>query len=90
MTPHDLSAIFRSGDLPFRPRYIAQHFVVQRVKDDPLRAVLVYRDLLRTGGTNHAAEKFLGLLEQARTRNPWVVWMWNVVEHRPTPRPIPG
>lgn len=72
MTPHCLSAMFRSGDLPFRPRGLAMYAVVKTVKDDPVRAVQVYQDLLRFGGTDYAATLFLGLLRDVRERPFWL------------------
>ena len=76
-----LSAIFRSGDLPFRPRRLAMYWVVQTVKNDPIRTVEVYRDLMRSGGTNHAAETFLALLKQER-RTPFQFWFELIYQPR--------
>lgn len=64
-----LSAMFRSGDMPerFRPKRLAQYWVVQTVKDDPVRCLAVYADLREKGGTAHAAELFRALVEEARS-----------------------
>jgi hypothetical protein len=46
--------------------------VVKAVRNDPVRAVEVYQDLLRFGGTDHAATLFLGLLRDIRERPSWL------------------
>ncbi len=86
-----LAAIFREGNHGFRRKEVVQYCVVQRVKDDPLRCLHLYRELHGPTGTGrYAAECFLMMLETARTRSPVVVWLWSVVETRPAPRPLPG
>lgn len=90
MSPHLLSAIFRSGDLPFRPRYLAAHFVVSRCRTNPVLAVQVYRHLLRDGGSNYAAELFLSMLTEAQAASPRAIWARHVARMRPSPRPLPN
>jgi hypothetical protein len=63
-----LSAMFRSGDSPegFRPRRLAQYFVVTATCGDPSRCLDVYADLLARGGTAHAAELFRMMVARAQ------------------------
>ena len=90
MDARTLSAIFRGGDLEFRPGRVARYWVVRTVMDDPVRCVRVYGRLLREGGTSHAADLFLSMLEEARKSRPWVFWMRSVVMDRPEPVLLPG
>jgi len=84
-----LSAMFRSGDIgPFRRRHLVQYWVVNLVKDDPVRCVRLYRALLADGGAPHAAELFLELLDQARTA-PLRLW-WHAVRGRRAVVPLPA
>lgn len=91
MPASTLSAMFRSGDMPerFRPRRIVQFWVVQTVKDDPVRCLAVYADLREKGGTAHAAELFRSLVEEAlqaplRFRARMLGWF----EERPRRLPV--
>ena len=73
MNTYKLANIWCSGDLPFRPRYIAKRFVMDRVKDDPIRTAWLVLDLQRHGPS--VAESFLLHLEQYRA-NPFK-WRWH-------------
>lgn len=88
LSPYRLSCIFRSGDLPYRRRLLAQYWVVMTVKDDPVRCVKLYESLLRHGGTDHAATSFRLLLEQARER-PFGLW-WHMVLMTRVTLPLPA
>ena len=88
ISTHTLSATFRNGDLPWRPRRLGQYWVVQVVKNDPVRAVEVYGHLIRHGGSDHAAALFLELLREAHER-PFAQKMRMLWQSRPAPRPLP-
>jgi len=89
LSPATLSSMFRSGDLPCRPRYVTQYWVVDQVKNDPLRCIGVYKHLRDHGGTRHAADTFEIMLEGARHRPFAFRWHW-FNERRPQPARLPG
>jgi len=84
-----LSAMFRSSDMPFRRRHLTQWWVVQTVKNDPVRAVQVYKHLREHGGTSHAADLFLHMLE-ANQERPFALMVDLVFNRRPEPVRLPA
>ncbi len=41
MTPFDVAAVYRSGDLPFRPRYLNRLFGLRYAMRSPVHAIKV-------------------------------------------------
>lgn len=79
-----LAARFCEADRDGRRHEMMQYFVIKTVLTDPLRAVEVYRILLRNSG-ERAAETFYRLLEQAKTRSLFYLWYWHVAMTRRSP-----
>jgi hypothetical protein len=57
MDDRSLGLMFCNGDLDRRRRQLGQYFVLKQVRNHPVRAVAVYRQLFRWHG-EHAAEVF--------------------------------
>ena len=74
---HTLATRFLEGDREFRPRYVTKKWVINLVKNDALRAVQVHHELVKRGGTHHAAYEFMALLEQAQTKSDFYNWWWS-------------
>lgn len=83
-----LAARFSEGDRDYRQRQVMQYFVIETVFNDPLRAMEVYRLLLRRSG-EHAAEMFYRLFEQAKERSLAYLWYWHVAMTKKPRRRLP-
>ena len=64
MNVRTLGAMFCNGDLERRRRHVGQYFVIKTVRDNPARAVGVYRHLIRWHG-QHAADLFYEYLDKS-------------------------
>jgi hypothetical protein len=89
LSPATLSNMFRSGDLPYRPRYLAQYWIVSQIRHDPPRCVEVYRHLRDFGGTAHASDWFLAMLTVAHNHPMEFREVW-LHQRRPTACVLPG
>lgn len=49
MTPNSLANIWCNGDLPFRPRWLAQCFMLSRTSRNPALAANIAMELIRHG-----------------------------------------
>ena len=84
MDVQSLGAMFCNGDLDRRRRHVGQYFVLNMVRDNPVRAVGVYRHLIRWHG-QHAADLFYEYLGKPDHD----AWYHLVAMTRPV-TPLPG
>jgi len=86
-SPKHLAAAFREADRPFRPRHLAQFWVVCTALKDPVLAVEIHAELVSSGGTPHAAARFALMLREARDHG---IRFWRhqvLLNRRPAPLP---
>lgn len=84
-----LATRFLEGDREFRPRHLTKLWVVRLIKNDPLRAVQVFHELIKRGGTHHAALEFECLLEQMQTKGEFYLW-WHMILQKREWAPLPA
>jgi hypothetical protein len=72
MTSYKLAMIWLSGDLPFRPRWLAKEFVLRAALADPVKAAEIVAEL--NDGSRHPSCGKTFALHLAEYRRAPAVW----------------